>query len=107
VALLLFGLFRFLPLMPLFPSLSRYMVTIVLVSKSAYFHSDVAEYSEFSKFANRLSGLNNSTKLLSVGWQNVNEYLQLNFAAIKPNISSYFGYYSGSGVCLKVLRYCR
>ena len=97
---MLFGLFRFLPSMPLFPSLSSYMVTIVLMSKSAYFHSDVADYSEFSKFANRLSGLNNRTKLLSVGWQNVNEYLQLNFAAIKPNISSYFGYYSVSGVCL-------
>ena len=98
VVVWLFSLF--LALLPLLPSLSSSMVTKALVSKSAYFHSDVAFYSEFSDFANRLSGLSSGTKLTSVGWQDVNEYLELNFAAIKPNITSYFGYYSGSGVCL-------
>ena len=90
----------FLALVPFLPSLSSYMVTKALVSKSAYFHSDLTDYSEFSDFANRLSGLSSGTKLTSVGWQNVNKYLELNFAAIKPNITGYFGYYSVSGVCL-------
>ena len=90
----------FLALLPFLPSLSRYMVTKALVSKSVYFHSDVTDYSEFFEFANRLSGLSNGTQLLGVGWQDVNEYLELNFASIKPNITGYFGYYSVSGVCL-------
>jgi len=89
-----------LALLPFIPSPSSYMVTKALMSKSAYFHSDTTEYSGISAFANRLSGLINGTKLLIVGWQNVNEYLELNVATIKPNITSYFGYYSVSGVCL-------
>ena len=89
-----------LALLPFIPSPSSYMVTKALMSKSAYFHSDTTEYSGISAFANRLSGLINGTKLLTVGLQDVNECLELNFAAIKPNITSYFGYYSVSGVCL-------
>ena len=89
-----------LALLPFIPSLSSHMVTKALISKSAYFHSDTTEYSGISEFANRLSGLINGTKLLTVGLQDVNECLELNFAAIKPNITSYFGYYSVSGVCL-------
>ena len=80
-----------LALLPFIPSLSSYMVTKALMSKSAYFHSDTTDYSEISEFANRLSGLTNGTKLLIVGWQNVNEYLELNVATINDHRSQLIG----------------